>query len=320
MRRLVSYAIALFLSFGAAEAAELPITLDFDSSNSPDQQMVNALQGRGKLPLPLVTIGGKVVGLVPGVVYLSTDSGTTRIDIGVTQIIDQTLYTIQLVRQETGAFTTTITYPAITEPSPDQLAAAGQPALRLGPAVVAAGPTVSGPDQTIALPLVPYATLAQFVSLNNRDLRNDRQIPVVHTTGTLKNVALYPEFTEGSKEPYAFYSYRAYGSVAATPELLDHYETHFDSDWVATIWHNPLEIPRAEPLELRSIPDKAAVFVNGASQDEETETVVRAPHDLWSTIVLRKAAYRDCVVAVDKIATSANSDEPPTFTCRLQRR
>ena len=309
---------ALLLCFGwialldTARAEEFSIQFDWTAVPAAEQSKILALQESGRLPVPLIFVDGKPVGMVGDSFELATVGDTDTVDVGISNLLERPLYSILVPIGENPAASATVTS---TDLGAYGKAMTGKLSLILEGTADVIVPLTIHEDGTriINLPPQPYIALADTVKaqdggkqwldwagveLYQQDAATgDTVSPVFAVLGPLKDVIL-AERAGNLAQPYA---------------------KNVDVNWM-TDQFRILMPDQPEPLLLKSIPSSAEIHISGIKQPEPTESTIPVVRYLWPEVFIRKDKYLPCQVDPLKVIPPLKSGEPSVFTCKLKKR
>jgi hypothetical protein len=305
MWRLVYWVAAsvLIVAFPSeAKETSVPVEVMIGTGNV-DPALIHKLQDSASLPVPLVFVNGVLRGLLPVTVDVPIDAIDTRIEVGVPQLAERPLYTIDVRRQENtrkrGILSAMLSYPELVAvPSFKAEQSKELKAYPLyKPTYDEYGPTLGikriiwqtlETDKHIILPAAPYEALVDLASRNHEAF--DRRT-------TILPIIIAP--AEGKGFPPIGLLLAQYGFDIA--KLLSDekmpYRSFVVAHWAAVWLRDPSGFFRApEPDELcvMSKPSRASIYINAMKWFELTNAAVSTPREVWSTIVVQKDGYEDC--------------------------
>lgn len=297
---------------GSAYAETISIGFDWTGITAADRDRILALQENGRLPVPLIFIQGKPVGMVGDSFELDTIGDSVTIDIGISNLLERPLYSIQLPIGANPAASVTVTS--------TQLAAYGKPEAGKLPLILEGTGdqavmlvTSEAGGRGVNLPVKTYLALADIVTAQDHDTQwlewsgvdmyqrdattGDPITPIFATFGTPKNV-ITAERNGELKQPYA---------------------KNIDVNWMTNQWRNLMpDLP--EPLMLKSVPSAAEIHVSGVKQSLPTESTIPVVRYLWPEVFIRKDKYLPCQVDPLKVVPPLRTGEPSVFTCKLKKK
>jgi glutaredoxin len=312
LRSALLLCIAWIALLDTAQAEEISIQFDWTSVPAAEQSKILALQESGRLPVPLIYIDGRPIGMVGDSFELATVGESATVDVGVSNLLERPLYSILVPTGESPAASATVTS---TDLGAYGKTMTGKLSLILeGTADVNVPLTIhEDGTRTINLPPQTYLALADIVKaqddgkqwlewtgveLYQQDAATGETVrPVFAVIGPLKDVIL-AERAGNLAQPYA---------------------KNVDVNWM-TDQFRMLVPDQAEPLLLKSIPSSAEIHISGVKQSEPTESTFPVVRYLWSEVFIRKDKYLPCQVDPLKVVPPLKSGDPSTFTCKLKKK
>ncbi|MBI2255393.1 MAG: hypothetical protein HYU58_12295 [Proteobacteria bacterium] len=312
--RTVLVAAVFLCAFGNATLAQadtVAVQFDWSGVDGAMRQRIADLQASGALPVPLIFVRGRPVGMLGDPIEIDRDAMPETMDVGISSLQERPLYSVALPAGASAgeAQVTWSRLVAHDHAMPDKLT------LVLEGVTEPTGVPITVADgvATISLPPQAYLMLADAVGAQQHLTRWLTWAGVdVYQRDPANGATMAPIFT----------IFGTPGDVLRAQrqgDLSQPYAKNIDANWLGDQWRNFFLPEPPTMLLIRSSPSAAEVHIAGVKQSATTEAIFPVLRSLWPEIFIRKEAYRPCQVDPQKVVPPNRTGEPSIFVCKLQK-
>ncbi len=318
-----------------AQSPGIAIELRMDwSGEEKSKPLATDLVNRGRLPVPLIFVGGQVRALLDDGIKIAYSSEQTEpIDIGVLQFIERPLYAItSSPTSDVNTINVTLSSMKLTAGTMRVGVRETQRVLTIDESIDRKFSVARSPNGSfvIRLPAGPYATIARFLAESKQPIDLSTRLPVrsapnkattlTYLRGHDDEIIAFAQHTESSRG-FVLYTSHSDEDKIRSDKIFDSIPEigrSVNAAWLratAFLWEI-FASDKPEPILLKSIPSDAQIFVSGIHQATKTDGTISVIRRIWNLISLKREGHQ-CQVDISKVRAPVQPTEPSVFECRF---